>query len=1492
VAQSASVARVGTNAASSPSLPSRYQALSKLGSGGGGEVWAVLDRPSGNRYALKILSEEASAAEMEALVRETLALSGLEGLGFPRVLQFGRLSDGRPYMVRELLPGRSLQDLIAEQKDVNLVLTALVGAAHQVTLVHRAGFFHGDIKPANIIVDPAGPATLVDLGLAAPWQDGSSQARGLTPKYAAPELLQGKPLTPRAEVYAFGVTLDEVLHSFSMDEVARERLRAVAARAMQTLPNERYPSADEFASDLQRAARIATRHNVEEAGLVWPIVGIEPTSNRLIDQVYALPQGSALCITGDPGSGRSALLRRLCWALGVSGVPLVSIDAAASSTSTHQGTVKPVTVKDFLVHELEEHSNLQGVKILIDNAEQLDAPCIELLEEAMSKGANLVVVGKGPLTQGARVFEVPPLDEFAASELVRRAVPSLTAALSRRLIDRAGGRPGELRRMVGLIAMNPVVSEDDIDELVLGVDEVNKHAPSEPLARAAYFLERGRYNAAKAALAGLAESLEKTMLQARIQVGLGDGAQAIAIFESLAEQIQRLAPEVVRGFCLWYGRAAIAVGNNQLALDLLGKTKGEDDAIGLEALAYEGLAISDGDRAAQQIERAATRAEELGLQRTLGLALACLGLVRQRRHESDEALRVYERAIVAATAANDASTLGTVQLNLAALLGTFKRDIAGSMEHYAAAADMGRRSGRLSTVRNALLNLANADLYLGRVARARSSIETLQGQRHQLTTFQQAQLSGLQAMLLVQEGASDEAAQHYDTCAATFDAMGLGTEAAEALLEGALLVGKGEKVEISQVNAQVERAKSMLGDSGLHQSLLMLARARIALHQGDEKGAREAIDIALHAARSGGQRDWIWRALTARADLEAEGGQPLTARRDREEALAVLEEIAARLPRDLREVFWNDPRRRELRRLVEQSIGFASTQLVAMPYHHKTEQGIGARSVSQITSTPLEQRLARILEINHELLAEFDVTKLTAHVTEYAVELLDAECGIVILREPDGTLAVHTSRSRSGDGARVEFSRSIAQQVMSSRSPVVTLNARQDARMSSFASVHQLMLEGVACVPIPARSGVPLGALYLEAQHRPGRVFEREIPMLQAFAEQVGLALETTRLVLENRAKAEELGATNQQLREAEQRLRELLGNRTEKLKVARRRLRDVRETLDARFGYHGIVGTSAAMRRIYGLIDRIKDTDVPVLITGESGTGKEIAARALHRASGRSKSPLLGINCGAIPEHLLESELFGHVRGAFTGADRERKGLIREAEGGAVLLDEIGEMPHKMQAGLLRVLQERQVRPVGGTKEEDVDVRFLFATHRDLAKLVQEGKFREDLYYRIHVVELRMPSLSERREDIPALVDHFLGIFAARYRRDRKALAREALRLLTAHDWPGNVRQLEHVLLNAWILSDNEEIQPEDLELPGEMSLGPSSVPINGDTTPARPARDSVSQQTLSKHRTAERDKILECLKACSWNRLKAAELSGIPRRTFYRRLREYKIQ
>jgi DNA-binding NtrC family response regulator len=448
------------------------------------------------------------------------------------------------------------------------------------------------------------------------------------------------------------------------------------------------------------------------------------------------------------------------------------------------------------------------------------------------------------------------------------------------------------------------------------------------------------------------------------------------------------------------------------------------------------------------------------------------------------------------------------------------------------------------------------------------------------------------------------------------------------------------------------------------------------------------------------------------------------------------------------------------------------------------------------------------------------------------------------------------------------------------------VDALADECVSSYVSVHQLMLKSVACVPIRARRGEVIGALYLETRLRSGAMFGAELSALVALADQVAIAIETARLVSENRERQRELERANGELEAARAKLEQLLGRRTEQLETTRRDLRDVREVLHGHFGYRGIVGASAAMRRVYAIIERVNDTEVPVLITGESGTGKEVIARTIHSAGPRAKQKFVGVNCGAIPEHLLESELFGHVRGAFTGADRDKKGLFRELDRGTILLDEIGEMPQKMQAGLLRVLQEKVVRPVGGTSEEQVGTRVITATHRDLARMVEAGSFREDLFYRLNVIELRVPPLRERAEDIPALIDHFLRLFATRYGRDKRTVSRDALKELTAFHWPGNVRQLENVLLNAWILSDAPDLRLEDFELPDAAPRAPAALGQAG------PAVRAVRPMSLDDHQQHEKDRIIEALAAASWNRAKAAKLLMMPRRTFYRRLKKHGIQ
>jgi len=306
------------------------------------------------------------------------------------------------------------------------------------------------------------------------------------------------------------------------------------------------------------------------------------------------------------------------------------------------------------------------------------------------------------------------------------------------------------------------------------------------------------------------------------------------------------------------------------------------------------------------------------------------------------------------------------------------------------------------------------------------------------------------------------------------------------------------------------------------------------------------------------------------------------------------------------------------------------------------------------------------------------------------------------------------------------------------------------------------------------------------------------------------------------------------------------------------------------------IVGASPAMLDVYKMVARVAPTMSTVLVVGESGTGKELVARAIHTHSPRANGPFVAVNCTALTESLLESELFGHAKGAFTGAVASKRGIFEEAQGGTVFLDEIGDVAAKMQAQLLRVLQEGEIRRVGGTEAIKVDVRVVAATNRELEDEVKAGRFREDLYFRINVVSIRLPPLRERPSDIPLLVDHFLAKYAARERRSDAGVAPQAMALLQRYGWPGNVRELENVIERALALSKDGVILPSDLppEIAHEAATGGSAA-TGGGLVDDRP--------TLAE---LERRYIDLILRETGGNKKRAAEILGIDRRTLYRTL------
>jgi two-component system response regulator PilR (NtrC family) len=335
---------------------------------------------------------------------------------------------------------------------------------------------------------------------------------------------------------------------------------------------------------------------------------------------------------------------------------------------------------------------------------------------------------------------------------------------------------------------------------------------------------------------------------------------------------------------------------------------------------------------------------------------------------------------------------------------------------------------------------------------------------------------------------------------------------------------------------------------------------------------------------------------------------------------------------------------------------------------------------------------------------------------------------------------------------------------------------------------------------------------------------------------------------------------------------------------LERRRLRRenvlLKRALGERHQFSNIIGRSESMLAVFELIETIAQTTSTVLVTGESGTGKELAARAIHFNSARKDRPFVAINCGALTETLLESELFGHVRGAFTGAATNKKGLVEVAERGTIFLDEIGEMSPLMQVKLLRVLQERVFRRVGGTDEIPADIRIITATNRDLAQMVAENKFREDLYYRINVIPLHLPPLRERGEDIPMLAEHFVTRFAAELGKPIQGLSAESLSVLVQYHWPGNIRELENAMERAVALERTPVILPPSLPAAVRAAGGGSTAPtedvLESDTLPD-------SGFDLERHvREIERQYITEALRRTDGVKVKAAELLGMSFRSF----------
>jgi len=454
------------------------------------------------------------------------------------------------------------------------------------------------------------------------------------------------------------------------------------------------------------------------------------------------------------------------------------------------------------------------------------------------------------------------------------------------------------------------------------------------------------------------------------------------------------------------------------------------------------------------------------------------------------------------------------------------------------------------------------------------------------------------------------------------------------------------------------------------------------------------------------------------------------------------------------------------------------------------------------------EKLLLLLDIAGGLHRVDRVEDLLERVLDSALRISGGERAYLLQKNEDGTLRIAAQRGDL-DGADPrealrDMSHTILERVLDGGRTLYVADALQNPEFMAQQSVRELSLRTVVAVPLPGPDGVA-GALYIDSRKASGVIEEDGVRLLEALAAQAALALETAQHRQHLVETAESLQAANRTLRRA-------LGERT---------------------AFDQIMGRSPAMQRVFQILDRVVGNTASVLIQGETGTGKELVAQALHFQGPRREANFIPVNCGAIPENLLESELFGYRRGAFTGAERDHAGLVEEANQGTLFLDEIGEMPGKLQVKLLRMLQESEVRRIGDVAPRRVDVRIICATNKDLRAMVKEGTFREDLLFRINVVTVHLPPLREREDDVIFLAEAFLERVRDKFSRPQLRFGPDAYRSLRAHPWRGNVRELMNSVERAGALASNDLIAPQDLwdakgddALPGvALSVSPEAI-------------------------------------------------------------------
>lgn len=1321
--------------------PVELRVVGSLGEGESSRVLLVEDR-EGKKRALKI----AAPGMNEVLLHEARVLSCAGGRGLPRLLSTALSDAGEVALVVEYFEGQSLREGKGELSGQ----AAFVELSEALVALHELGFFHGDVKPENIIV-AGGHALLIDAGLA---QESTRDARavGFTPKYAAPELVARGVIGPLTDAYALATSISEIfpdlasaLEPFCEAEEAR-RVPLKAALGPELILRIGLLRA-RFAA-LSRAALLGAETGSVELGGSFGFV-----QGQLVD---VFEQLLGLCfvrqaLSGEPsGSPRSAELEtslrealgpltgsdRSRWLGFVSGPHALSFrfrgsdeELFARLIEVFQKKPRAALTQSDLSGAPEDHGCLSNTELAFRLGES-GAEFALVLE--LEKRANLPLF---LLLQGARLARRQG-DYQLAHRLLDRACDVVGPELGSGLeigLERAATlrRQGRLEEGLGLLPEPQQVRE-------LGLNAGLAAPILAVWARHAY--DNGDLERAERILQGSPAGPSTAEVLGLVEIARGRPLRALELVDEFrndkwgAEEEARLA--------------AVAA----MAHQLLGATSEACDEF---RRAVEGAVRSGSvlEEATYLTGLAAVATDAMRFEVALASAARAAALFEVLGRPAHAARALLSQAAVLSALGSEGELEAVVFRALPMAIEHGDRRCAGYLE-LCLVDGLGDRAARLAALERASLHLEDPDDRLRIDAR-------------------RLELTGT-----IADGADQRAMQT--------EVRGAKLDWWKARALHAAKTGQGDAQEIIAQVVQLSGRGSELSEGPA-----TIAAAALALSAGQVEAARR---------------------LTARAAMLAETFQSQVPDEYRERT--------RRLP-------WVETA------LKDRFQSFSGAQLADV------------------------ESLLRALSHRDGL------RPLFRQVLDLLLLWTGVERGLLLLRAPGDRLSFRVGRNlrrRDLSPEQRSLSETLARRALSEGRPIFVVDG-----MSEFVDVHQsvhaLRLRSVLALPLVA-GGETFGVAYLDDRYQRGAFGEPEVAWASLIGTIAALAIRDARdrLLLKRATLREE---------RAKKRLERTLEGKEAEVELLERKLRDETQSLGPQSEF-GLVYESRSMHRLVSGLRKIAHSEVPILITGESGTGKEMVARAIAQAGPRASRPFVAENCAALPESLLESELFGHTRGAFTGAIRDRVGLFELADGGTLFLDEVGEMPLSMQAKLLRVLQDGMVRRVGSEKGRRVDVRLVTATHRSLSELVRAGRFREDLFYRLNVIPLAIPPLRERKEDILPLVRHFI----ARYAKDRVIkIAPGAARALLDYDWPGNVRQLENEVRRLLVFVERE-ITAADLAL---------SASSSGAEDKQLGLRERVD--------ALEKSLVLAALDEHGGNRTKVAEALGLSRQGLLKMMRRLGI-